>query len=352
MRCPKCHYLSFEPEARCRNCGYDLALADDLVIKGAADIDGPLQDFELRVPQKSHAVTLGPLRPAPVPVRPGADWPPRVEPEGLVATALKEPIVALDEAPGRLLQHRPIRPPSTTAELPLFMKGLQEPEARLEAPLVQVPAVPRAPLAVRRQPSVPPPDPVRAEPPRAERLSHVDIAAHLDSVWAPVSTPVRAEPQPHLPEVAVVPTSPTGAGLAARAVAGAIDLVLLTGIDVAVISLTARVCALAVGQVLLLSAVPLVTFMLLVDVGYLLLFTATSGQTLGKMAARLRVVDAQSPEALTDTARVPLTFRQAVVRSLVTVPSVVAFGTGFLPALGGERLALHDRLAHTRVVRA
>ena len=28
MKCPKCHYLSFEPEARCRNCGYDLALAD------------------------------------------------------------------------------------------------------------------------------------------------------------------------------------------------------------------------------------------------------------------------------------------------------------------------------------
>ena len=24
MKCPKCHYLSFEPEPRCRNCGYDL----------------------------------------------------------------------------------------------------------------------------------------------------------------------------------------------------------------------------------------------------------------------------------------------------------------------------------------
>ena len=37
MKCPKCHYLSFEPEPRCRNCGYDLSLSPpadlDLQIK-------------------------------------------------------------------------------------------------------------------------------------------------------------------------------------------------------------------------------------------------------------------------------------------------------------------------------
>ena len=36
MRCPKCHYLSFEPEPRCKNCGYDLAVPEaDLAIKPA-----------------------------------------------------------------------------------------------------------------------------------------------------------------------------------------------------------------------------------------------------------------------------------------------------------------------------
>ena len=32
--------------------------------------------------------------------------------------------------------------------------------------------------------------------------------------------------------------------------------------------------------------------------------------------------------------------------------SVLALGLGWLPALFGRGLALHDRLAHTRVVRA
>ena len=49
MRCPKCHYLSFEPEPRCRNCGYDLAVEEaDLVIKAAEPIAAPLADLSLR----------------------------------------------------------------------------------------------------------------------------------------------------------------------------------------------------------------------------------------------------------------------------------------------------------------
>ena len=27
MRCPKCSYLSYDDVERCRNCGYDFALA-------------------------------------------------------------------------------------------------------------------------------------------------------------------------------------------------------------------------------------------------------------------------------------------------------------------------------------
>ena len=49
MKCPKCHYLSFEPEPRCRNCGYDLSLGqddlDDVIVKPD---ETPLTDFELR----------------------------------------------------------------------------------------------------------------------------------------------------------------------------------------------------------------------------------------------------------------------------------------------------------------
>ena len=170
------------------------------------------------------------------------------------------------------------------------------------------------------------------------------VAGTNFAVWAPLATPVRDEPVPvEEPPVA----RDEHVGMIARAAAGAIDLLLLGGIDLLVVWLTVRLCALTFGQALTLPLVPLVAFCLLVDVGYLLLFTATTGQTLGKMAAGLRVVGA-APDAGLE----PLSLRQAIVRSLATVPSVVALGAGFIPALGGDGLAVHDRLAHTRVVRA
>ena len=144
-----------------------------------------------------------------------------------------------------------------------------------------------------------------------------------------------------------------------RLVAAGIDLALLGGIDLIVVSLTLKICALAFGDVLTLPLLPLIAFFLLVDAGYLLLFTATSGQTLGKMATHIRVVDSTNEanhagdlNDATDAAPEPLSLRQAVIRSLVTVPSVLALGAGFLPALGGGGLAVHDRIAHTRVIRA
>jgi uncharacterized RDD family membrane protein YckC len=53
MRCPKCHYISFETGDRCRNCGYDFSLSAETV---AADLpiissapEGPLADLSLQV---------------------------------------------------------------------------------------------------------------------------------------------------------------------------------------------------------------------------------------------------------------------------------------------------------------
>jgi len=326
MRCPKCHYLSFEPEARCRNCGYDLAISDDdLVIKAPDehdDLGGPLADLDLRAPAIPPAaaplmplapITLGPLHPE--------------------SAAEGRAGVAVAPAP------RAVRPPSTTAELPLFMRGLPEAGLEPDTPLVPFPAAPRPPLAVRRR-SVE----ATSEPLRADRSSFPDMTAHIDSVWAPLATPL---PVDSTPAVAAPPEGEDRAGMLARAAAGVIDLFLLAGIDLAVAWLTARLCAVTLGQVLTLPLVPLTAFFLLVDVGYLCLFTATTGQTLGKMAAGIRVI-AQGPDAGLE----PLSVRQAIVRSFATVPSVIAFGAGFIPLIDGQGLAVHDRLAHTRVVRA
>jgi uncharacterized RDD family membrane protein YckC len=359
MRCPKCHYLSFEPEARCRNCGYDLAISDDdLVIKVPGehdDSEGPLADFDLRTPAipapfaplapvapaatRSSRAPLAPLAPlaprAPQAsqTRPAAPPAPTLGPIHPVSAAEARSGVSVVPAP------RAARPPSTTAELPLFMRGLPEAGLEPDTPLVPFPAMPRAPLAVRRRSIDPENDPVRAD-----RSSIPDMAAHIDSVWAPLATPLPVDPSP-------AEESRTDrvdhVGMLARAAAGTIDLCLLGGINFVVAWLTVRLCAVTLGQVLTLPIVPLVAFFLLVDVGYLFLFTATTGQTLGKMAAGIRVV-AQGPDAGLE----PLSVRQAIVRSFATVPSVVAFGAGFLPAIGGEGLAVHDRLAHTRVVRA
>ena len=53
MKCPKCSYIGFQDAERCRNCGYEFALADvtpapDLPMR-ARDDGGPLADLSLRL---------------------------------------------------------------------------------------------------------------------------------------------------------------------------------------------------------------------------------------------------------------------------------------------------------------
>jgi uncharacterized RDD family membrane protein YckC len=106
---------------------------------------------------------------------------------------------------------------------------------------------------------------------------------------------------------------------------------------------------LPLDQVGILPIVPTGAFLLIVGLGYLLMFTAAGGQTIGKMLLGIRVID--DAEAAGDSGGPP-SVRQAVVRELLTIPSVLALGAGFVPGLFGEQRAMHDRLAHTRVVRA
>lgn len=96
MRCPKCHYISFDTGDRCRNCGYDFSLtseavAPDLPIASSTP-EGPLADFAL---------------------------------EGV------RPV--------------PPRAPDTASDLPLFSRSVSE---RSAVPPPVLP--PRPPLAVRR----------------------------------------------------------------------------------------------------------------------------------------------------------------------------------------------------------
>jgi uncharacterized RDD family membrane protein YckC len=285
MKCPKCQYFSFDSGARCRNCGYDFSLALDL-----PPADLPIQD---------GTEPLGPL----------SDF-------------------SLNDTPN----------------LPLFTSGTGDPDA----PLVTPGATPRAPLAVRRtSPAKPRPRPRRetarvdADPEPRLALDTADVQMVPTSVPAPAAAPVPATPASDSPLV-VAPAR-------ARILGAGIDLVLVGGIDLLVVYFTLKICDLTFAQVLTLPRAPLVSFLVLLNGGYLSTFVAASGQTIGKMAAGIRVIPADPAAPLSER----VSFGQAVVRAAGYLVSALPVGLGFLPAFfGQERRALHDRLADTRVVKA
>jgi uncharacterized RDD family membrane protein YckC len=134
-----------------------------------------------------------------------------------------------------------------------------------------------------------------------------------------------------------------------RVVAGLIDLAILSSIDGAVVYLTLRVLELSTAQLGALPPVPLVAFLLLLNGGYLAIFTAAGGQTIGKMSTRIRVV----PAAYEQGAGIHVPLGTAVVRAAAYFAAVLPFGLGLVPILfAADRRALHDRLADTRVVSA
>ena len=289
----------------------------------------------------------------------------------------------------------PAAPPApVTTELPLFMKGMSElssPPAKVAArvhapvpssveaaadvmrhdagpsagasapveeiddrPMVQVPASPRAPLAVRR--TTPDPARLRAKYDRAARAkaapvetsgdllnSVADMEMRPDNIVPPAQR-LSAEPTPTSLPAGWLP----GVGPAKRLAAAAVDGALLVVLNAAVIWFTLSVCGLGPAQARLLPLAPLALFFLLLDAGYLVLFTAACGQTIGKMAAGIRVVGTTTGAVINDR----ITIGQAVMRSLGSIVSMLPLGAGFWFGLVGDRRAAHDRLAHTRVVAA
>jgi uncharacterized RDD family membrane protein YckC len=282
MRCPKCHYISFDSGDRCRNCGYDFSLtvdvtAPDLPIAEANAPEGPLADFAL---------------------------------EGA------RPV--------------PPRAPDTASDLPLFTRG------SLDRALDPPPPAPRVPLGVRR-----------SSPPPREKLRVPDEPT-LD-LGAPDLDRPRRRAGVFTAEAEAPVASATTASLFPRIGAALIDMVLMGAIHIAVIYLTLRLCGLTTAELQVLPPVPLGAFLLMLTGGYLISFTLAGGQTIGKMAARVRVVPL--PERDRGSGRVTLT--SAVLRAAGCLASILMAGLGYVPALVSEdHRALHDRLAETRVVRA
>jgi uncharacterized RDD family membrane protein YckC len=296
MKCPKCGYLGFETGDRCKNCGYDFSLlapsrpADDPELTLRSDSESP----------EGHSIWLDRMSFS------------TAEPD----TTVFDPPLAPAAAPDRL---------------PLFAPPTEEDD---DQPLVRVPRVPRAPLAVRRAPE----------------------ATRLRAAGKSVQ---QRQPEPELEFVEEVPLHTDASrsasrrsravirrtsGSVRRIVAVLIDYAILLSIDAVVIYFTLRMSGLYLDDWRLLPPGPMIMFLALIKFAYFWAFTAAGGQSIGKMAMDIYVVPAEDG--------VEMDGGRACRRTLAGILSVLTLGLGFIPALfGSERRALHDHLAHTRVVR-
>lgn len=294
MKCPKCSYISFDTPERCRNCGYDFSLAP----RGASPVDLPIRRFEEPV---------GP--PADLPIAPAGQSPSPRSSAGPAATPLELPLF-----------HEPVR-------------GVDD------TPLISAAPKPRPPLAVRRAS----PDASRTPVPGQTPAPPEAMAPRRPDESPLIEFPREQAPAGGVSAVAQ-PAEEDSSVVGRRFLAGVIDLATIGAIDLTVVHFTLRLTGLDWSQVWQLPLLPLLGFFAILNGGYLASFTVASGQTLGKMAAGVRVeVDGGG--------RVPL--GTAVVRVAAYGISVLPAGLGLLPIFfSQDGRALHDRLSNTHVTRA
>jgi uncharacterized RDD family membrane protein YckC len=340
MKCPKCDYLGFETGDRCRNCGYDFSLAmpaatpqePELLLRGPEpfdrNADGWLDHLEARldsVRPAASSTAADPLAVLTLDAAPPAPAPPMSDEIGRPAApaAVAQPQAAVRQPAARV-----------AAPLPLFHHA----SADLDEPLIKVPAAPRPPLAVRRTPEKPRLRTVAKPVRTAEESDPVLAFSEEPAIAAPPRRAATAPPRTR-------PTAPrvsTTSGPVRRLFAALVDHFILLSIDAIVIYFTFQIAGLPFSAWRTVPFVPLALFLMLVKGSYFCVFTMLGGQTVGKMATGIRVVSDTDSDV--EPAR-------AVQRTLAALASVATVGIGFAPVLfSGDRRALHDRVAGTRVV--
>ena len=132
----------------------------------------------------------------------------------------------------------------------------------------------------------------------------------------PVRTPVARRPGTLAVEALAAPSR--------RIVAALVDLALLCALDALVLYFTLRLLGLGTAQLLDLPLLPLVAFLLLLNGGYFIAFTAVGGQSIGKMALGIKVISQEE-------STVPI--GRATIRTLAYVVSALPLGAGFVPGV-------------------
>lgn len=217
--------------------------------------------------------------------------------------------------------------PSFEAALPLFGDPITD-----DVPLITRVSPPRAPLAVRR--ATPEMPRFKAESARAPML---DLELSAPPSFGTTRARDREVDRDYADDA-------QSASVFARLCAVILDLSILAIVDLIVIYFTVQICGLTMQELDVVPKGPLIAFLLVQNGGYLVAFTV-GGQTLGKMAAGIRVV--------TDERDAPLDLGRAFVRTMMWLVLAVPAGLGFLTALfSHDHRGLHDRFSGTRVVRA
>ena len=299
MKCPKCSYLGLDNGDRCKNCGYEFSLID--APRGAAPARPRATPLNLPPTPRADAGRLRPTRPT------------------------REQRAAIDGALGRPLERTA---DSAPLDLPLFDVGFQQ-----GVPLPP----PHRPLAVRRSGAATP-SRHRVVPARPNvGTLPLELEGPPESTGrteTPVSTPAApAPPLTRAPGEVAQGWRRSGAWM--------VDLSLIVLVDLLTVYFTLRVCGLEPAEWDILPPVPLAGFFLVLNCGYVILLTASLGQTLGKMALRLEVVADD---------RATIGVARATARTLAALVSLLPAGLGLIWALFGDGRALHDRMTRTRVV--
>ena len=401
MKCPKCLYIGFETGDRCKNCGYDFSLLEETSagseldraeadraadrFRDLPDRDAPTMTFANTEDFAREAV-ITPDTPLTAPtgltpgLTPGLTAGLTLSAATTAAAAASASLSATAAPPARAAAVSTTEMP----ELPLF-----EPDAVDDEPLVRVPAVLRAPLSVRRTPDVPRlRQPAAVDRPRlhddgvlqfteepdaddryvgsgsdtyssAYNNAEPDVyEAHSDtrasgdasgdaSDDASDDDGVFYEPSiraPFIPRAARGPAGAAGqvSAVGPRLVAALIDYSMLLSIDAIVLYFTLRLTDLDLADWRMLPMLPLAAFLVSLKLAYFTAFTGAGGQTIGKMATRIRVVS-------DDGGR--LDAGRALRRAALALISMATAGAPFLPALTDPaRRGVHDRAVGTRVV--
>ena len=328
MKCPKCHYLGFDTGDRCRNCGYDFSL---LAAPAAAPVSASPLSFETGEGLKASDLSGG-LKASDYRTyqnMPSADGFDRLADLDLHGTGSEGAQLAVAGAGALSSASDNVTTSRRRDPLPLFIEAFDD------QPLVRLPAAPRPPLSVRRTPDAP-----RVKSLVTSRRRAGDDDAQLALVDEP-SSGERSRGRARS-ATGGAPTTSVPCTAGARLGAAMLDLGMLSVVDLFVLYFTLRMAALSWAEWQVLPLVPFVAFLLIIKVAYYWAFTAIGGQTIGKMAMRIRVIADDGIDIDPAT---------ALRRTVLAATSVITLGLAFLPALvRGDRRAVHDHIAHTRVI--